>query len=144
MSTIPFQPEKLKAMKIGLEALLPLRIGTAGNESRLIDAALRGNRASFDDLVKQFEPDLRAFVKRRVSEFEVDDIMQDTWVAAWGALKNFDRRSRFKTWLFGIAVNKCRDHYRASIWQRSHRPWIVTSTPSSTSSIEHTPMRLLA
>jgi len=51
-------------------------------------------------------------LRRRVREHYLDDLVQDTWLAAWNALTSFDSKSRFKTWLFAIAMNKTRDHYR--------------------------------
>ena len=99
-------------MKLALRSLVP-GIGLfPQSDHRCIECALNGDRRSFDELVVRYEGDLRAFVRRKVAESEVDDILQDTWIAAWTALRGFDRRSRFKTWLIGIALNKCRDHYR--------------------------------
>lgn len=99
-------------MKAGSRTFLLSRRSPSSEEGRQVEAALAGDRAAFDDLVRSIEGDLRLFVRRRVAEHEVDDVLQETWLAAWSALPAFDRRSRFKTWLFGIALNKCRDHYR--------------------------------
>lgn len=113
MSTLPVQDNsRLGAMKLALRSLVPQGGLFPQSEHRCIDRAVNGDRRSFDELVVRYEGELRAFVKRKVSESEVDDILQDTWIAAWTALRGFDRRSRFKTWLIGIALNKCRDHYR--------------------------------
>ena len=43
----------------------------------------------------------------------IDDVLQETWLAAWVGLKGYDRRARFKAWLFGVALHKCADHHRA-------------------------------
>lgn len=40
--------------------------------------------------------------------------MQDVLLAGWSALPAFNGRSRFKAWLFGIAMHKCADFHRAS------------------------------
>lgn len=49
----------------------------------------------------------------RVGSEIADDVLQETWIAAWAALPGFAGRSRFKAWLFGIAVHKAADAQRA-------------------------------
>jgi RNA polymerase sigma-70 factor (ECF subfamily) len=99
-------------VKAGSRSFLLSRRSPEASEERLIQDALAGSRTAFDDLARRFEEDLRHFVRRRVGDHETDDVLQETWLAAWCALPAFDRRSRFKTWVFGIALNKCRDHHR--------------------------------
>lgn len=82
-------------------------------ESRRVRAAIHGDRAAFDELVALHEPEIRRYVSKRIIASAVDDVLQDVWVACWAALPNFDQRSRFKTWLYGICLHKIRDHYRA-------------------------------
>ena len=79
----------------------------------MIRAALEGDKGSFDALVERYDAGLRAFLGRRLAMPELDDVVQETWLAAWTALPSFDRRSRFKTWLYALSLNKCRDHHRA-------------------------------
>lgn len=82
-------------------------------QRRLVEAACRGDKAAFDRLVGALEGQLRGFLLRRVGPNAVDDLLQDVWLACWVGLSKFDRRSGFKTWLYGIALHKCTDHYRA-------------------------------
>lgn len=46
-----------------------------------------------------------------------EEIVQDTFAAAWLALDSFDNRSSFRTWLCSIAKNKLRESYRKSIYK---------------------------
>lgn len=100
-------------MNSAYRAMAPAKRLDPGKERKRVDLALQGDRAAFDELVEEYKGELSAFVRRRIAQHEVDDVVQDTWLAAWNSLRAFNRRSRFKTWLFGIAVNKCRDHYRS-------------------------------
>jgi len=59
-----------------------------------------------------FETEIRAFVARRVNAQSLDDVMQEIRVAAFGSAHSFSQRSSQRTWLYGIALNKCRDFYR--------------------------------
>ena len=86
---------------------------TADPEGRLVAAARQGDRRAFDALVGAHESQLRGFLTRRVGSGAAYDILQETLVACWTALARFDGRSRFKTWLYGIALHKCADHARA-------------------------------
>lgn len=82
------------------------------SEERLIASAQRGDTAAFDALVRENEGALRRFVAKRVASEHVDDMMQDTWIAAWGSLPKYTVRAKFRTWLYAIAANKCRDLHR--------------------------------
>jgi RNA polymerase sigma-70 factor, ECF subfamily len=41
-----------------------------------------------------------------------EDLVQETFLAALGSIKNFQRRSSVKTWLTGILKHKIIDHFR--------------------------------
>ena len=72
-----------------------------------------GELVAFDEFVVGIEPELRRFVGRKVRPEAVDDVLQEIWVAAWQALPGYDRRSKLRTWVYGICVHKCLDYYRA-------------------------------
>lgn len=80
----------------------------------ITDRAELRAKEKFDHQIARFRGDLRTFVSRRVPEGDVDDIVQETLMAAWNGRASFDNRSQPKTWLFSIALNKCRDFYRSS------------------------------
>ncbi|MEX1378307.1 MAG: RNA polymerase sigma factor [Eubacteriales bacterium] len=46
-----------------------------------------------------------------------EDIVQDTFAAAWLSLGRFDRRSTSRTWFCSIAKNKLCEHYRRTIYR---------------------------
>ena len=47
-----------------------------------------------------------------VPEAQLDDAVQDLWIAAHRRLPDFQGRSDIKTWLFGIAINLQRNLHR--------------------------------
>lgn len=98
-------------MKLSLQGFFgPSR---RSDESSKVQRAIAGDRTAFDELVHEYESELRIFLGRKVGFSDAEDLLQDVWIAAWNAKARFDRRSRFKTWLYGIALNKCRDFYRS-------------------------------
>jgi RNA polymerase sigma-70 factor (TIGR02943 family) len=55
------------------------------------------------------------FALARIGRREVaEDLVQETFLAAWKARKSFDGRSKFGTWLLGILRRKIADYFRAS------------------------------
>lgn len=86
-------------------------------DASLVTAARGGDARAFDALVYRYQARLSQFVRARLdSAIDCDDVAQDVFVTAWRCLPNFRGDSRFKTWLFGIALNHCaeaaRKHHR--------------------------------
>lgn len=55
------------------------------------------------------------YVSSRVSGSEdKKDIVQETMLSVWKAMKSFDGNSTFKTWVLGITRRKIADFYRLS------------------------------
>src|SRR5262252_3591264 len=46
---------------------------------------------------------------------QADDLVQDTFLAAWENLHAYRGSSSLQSWLLGIARNKIRDYYRARL-----------------------------
>jgi RNA polymerase sigma-70 factor (ECF subfamily) len=80
---------------------------------RLVAAAQRGSREAYDSLIRVHERQLRGFLAGRVGHNAADDVLQETWLAAWQALPKFSRRGRFRAWLYGIAFHKSIDFHRS-------------------------------
>jgi RNA polymerase sigma-70 factor (ECF subfamily) len=57
-----------------------------------------------------------------VESQQLDDAVQEVWVAAHRRLADFQGRSDIKTWLFGIALNVQRNLYRAERRHASRVP----------------------
>ena len=116
--------------------------GEANTEQRLVQAARRQDRAAFDTLVSSHHDRLRAFLARRVGLDAAEDVLQETFIAAWQAIPRLDLRVRFKTWLFGIAVHKAADHHR-SLGRRAEQETSLdlSEMPALTNPIDATERR---
>ena len=72
--------------------------------------AAAGERAAFSALMAVGQADLYRFVRRYVGDAdEALDLVQDTYAAAWLAIRRYDPERPFDVWLRRIALNKCRD-----------------------------------
>src|ERR1700736_6901597 len=71
-----------------------------------IAAAAAGDVAAFEHLYRQFAPRVYGLCLRLTGQREAaEDCTQESFVAAWRALGDFEQRSRFSTWLHRIAVH---------------------------------------
>jgi RNA polymerase sigma-70 factor (ECF subfamily) len=69
------------------------------------------NNAEFEALVAPHREALGRFVAMMVGR-EGEDIVQAALAAAFKDIGRFEHRSKFSTWLYGIALNLCRKHLR--------------------------------
>ncbi|MCF7823807.1 MAG: RNA polymerase sigma factor [Candidatus Marinimicrobia bacterium] len=68
---------------------------------------------AFDQLVREYSPELNNFILRMVSNVEdAQDILQDTFVRVWEKSHQFKGNSSVKTWIFRIAINLSYSHLK--------------------------------
>jgi len=73
----------------------------------LVERARRDDIAAYDELVRRYQERIYATVYHMTSNHEdANDLVQDTFVKAYRALKSFKGDSSFYTWIYRIAVNK--------------------------------------
>jgi RNA polymerase sigma-70 factor (ECF subfamily) len=82
------------------------------SDEELMEAVAAGDAGALEALSRRYERPLHQFLWRHLGGRDVDDLYQETWLRVVRAAARFDRRRRFSTWLFQIAVNLCRDHHR--------------------------------
>jgi RNA polymerase sigma-70 factor (ECF subfamily) len=82
-----------------------------------LDRCRAGDEDGFRELVALTEPRVRRLIGRlALHRADLDDLVQETYLRAWRALRGFRGDSGFATWLYRIAVNVTRT------WLRSRRP----------------------
>ena len=65
-------------------------------------------------LISRHAPSVLSVTTRMLGRSaDAEDVAQDTFVSAYKALPRFQFESKFSTWLYRIAVNKCTDALRA-------------------------------
>ncbi len=76
------------------------------SDRELVDAARKGDAEAFGVLVRRHQKRIyRLAVHLLRDAAEAEDVTQDTFVRAYGALDRFDGRSEPFTWMYRIAVN---------------------------------------
>jgi RNA polymerase sigma-70 factor (ECF subfamily) len=83
------------------------------SEETLAQAMFQGDAQAARELIQRYRrPLFGLLVQLTGSQSDAEDLFQDTFVRALGAQRGYDRRRRFKPWLFAIAVNLARDRHR--------------------------------
>ena len=83
------------------------------DDSVLIREAQRGNRAAFEELVRQYDQAvLRLALNLTRSEQDAQDIYQEAFLKAYRNLGSFRFECSFYTWMYRIVTNLCLDHIR--------------------------------
>ncbi|PKV12537.1 RNA polymerase sigma factor [Xanthomonas prunicola] len=84
--------------------------------------AARGDRAAYEAIYRRHAPRLYALVWRLCggNAARADDVLQDTFVAAWKALPQFRFQSALGTWLYRLAVNTALMELRARSASSDH------------------------
>ncbi len=77
------------------------------DETELLAAARSGDRDAFSTLAEAQRDRLTRFVVVLCPE-DADDLVAESIARAWESLDRFEGKSRFSTWLHGIALNLCR------------------------------------
>jgi RNA polymerase sigma-70 factor, ECF subfamily len=81
-------------------------VKAADEERELVQAARHGDEGAFRRIFDLQVEGVRAAAARVVGEgADADDVVQDTFLAAFRNLKRFQGRSSLRTWLYRIAVN---------------------------------------
>lgn len=95
-------------------------------DDQLAASAVAGDERAFARLIARHKDGLYRFIRRYTGDpDEAYDLLQETFAAAWTALKRYDAARSFPTWLRSIALNKCRDWSR----RRAVRRWLTRSDP---------------
>lgn len=96
------------------------------DDTLLIREAQRGNRAAFEELVRQYDqPVLRLALNLTRSEQDAQDIFQEAFLKAYRNLGSFRFECSFYTWVYRIVTNLCLDHLRKKQVRKEDPPVAV-------------------
>jgi len=101
------------------------------SDSELIAAVLKGDAASFEPLIKKYQPRVFATARRYARrESEIEDIVQEVFLKSFQKLHTFRGDAPFEHWLMRLAVRTCYDFLRGH--QRNREmPFTELSEPES-------------
>jgi RNA polymerase sigma-70 factor (ECF subfamily) len=92
-------------------------------DRELVDAARGGDGEAFGTIVRRHQKRIFRLTSHLLrSAAEAEDVTQETFVRAYGALARFDGRSEPFTWIYRIAVNLSLNAIRARKTTRNSAP----------------------
>jgi RNA polymerase sigma-70 factor (ECF subfamily) len=85
----------------------------SGTEQALVTMALGGDQKAYKTLFETYRQAIFHIVVKIVhNSEEANDLVQETFIKAFGSLKTYDHNYRFSTWLYKIAANCSIDYLR--------------------------------
>ena len=83
------------------------------SEQRLIKKSIQGDKNAFGKLVKLFQDQILLLTADYLGNYEeAKDAAQDVFIKAFEKLESYNQNSKFKTWLYRIAINTSIDYLR--------------------------------
>ena len=118
------------------------------DDSSLVAAVLSKDRKATAEFVARFADGLYAYVRSRLAPRydEVDDLVQEIFLAAWENLNRYQGSGLLQAWVMGIARHKVEDYYRARLRalepiEDSHQDHLASSVvPEFHEALEHEEM----
>lgn len=89
------------------------------HEAALLAGCRAGERDALDTLIKKYQPAVLRVCTSLLGTPEVEDLVQDVFIKVLKKIRDFEGRSALFTWIYEIAVNRCRDELR----RRKRRRW---------------------
>ena len=104
-------------MSITTDAQAPVQPADARDRADM-ERLAAGQDAALNDLMERHATPVFHFLCRMVgNEDDANDLAQETFVRVFRARTNFRTGEKFSTWLFTIAANLARNHFR---WRARH------------------------
>ncbi|WP_290057413.1 RNA polymerase sigma factor [Amycolatopsis solani] len=100
-------------------------------DTDLATRAAAGDEAAFGALVREHTPRMyRVALRITGSPAEAEDVVQESWLAAWRALGTFRHESAVSTWLYRVVTNS------ALALLRRRKPTISLDEPAGQSTVD--------
>lgn len=93
-------------------------------DSEIMERVQNGDHEVFGTLVSRYAPRLCRFAESKLGDAALaEDVVQETFLAAFAARGTYNPQFAVTTWLWTILLNLCRRHWRrsrsgsASVWE---------------------------
>ncbi len=84
-------------------------------DKELLSLYVGGDDSALTELVERYQRELYGFIYRHVgNQADSEDLTQKVFVNLFLKANQFSGKSTFKTWLYQIALNQCKNHYRSN------------------------------
>lgn len=102
-----------------------------GEDKVFFDLWLKGDEKGFSALYNKYKNRVFGFLFKMTGERDVaEDLLQETFLAAYRNAFQFDRTRSFLSWLFGIAHKRTIDYFRHARVETDHQREAVEAVGS--------------
>lgn len=108
------------------------------SDAALVERVRAGQSDCFAELVRRYQSALARVARSRLGRADwAEDVVQETFLAAFKSCGSYDPRYSFRTWLWTILLNQCRGHYQRRMRRASVEPLPTDSDPIDTCGGRH-------
>jgi len=105
------------------------------NDLILVERFKGGDRTAFKELVLKYQKEIYFLAYRMVlNKEDAADVVQEIFVQVFRKIHQFRSASTFKTWLYRVAINQCKNFFRTLKKNREYVPiedYVVTDPNDS-------------
>lgn len=88
-------------------------MGPINKENEILE---RSNEDIVDYIIEEYGEEIKRVIFTYVKNYaQTDDIFQEFLIKVYTNMDQFKKESKLKTWLYRIAINKCKDYLRSPI-----------------------------
>ena len=81
-------------------------------DRELVELTKSGQKKAFEVLIMRWQDSIYTLCYRKLSHQEQsEELTQEIFLAAYKHITSFRNESKFSTWLFQIAINRCKNHH---------------------------------
>ena len=89
-------------------------------EAEIVARVLKGDRQAYALLVDEYKSPIYNLAYRMTGNLEdADDLTQETFIRAYQYLWRYDTSKKFFTWLYTLALNLIRNHFKKNKYNKS-------------------------
>ena len=104
--------------------------GLSWTDEELVARSIEGDLESFNQLVLRWERPIYALAYRVIGrEEDARDVCQETFLRAYRAYRSLPRDANVRAWLFSIATNLTKNHFRSESRRRLAYREVQASAP---------------
>ncbi|HPJ71736.1 MAG TPA: sigma-70 family RNA polymerase sigma factor, partial [bacterium] len=98
-------------------------------DEKLIERCAGGDTGALEELMGRYRDPLMAFMVGMIRDYHrAQEAYQDTFIRVFRGAPKFRAGKKFKTWLYAIAANRCRDELRS---MKRKRTWSLDAPLTS-------------
>lgn len=100
------------------------KASSAESDIALMRRVQAGDAQRFSDLIRRYQaPLLRVAASRLGRQDAAEEVVQETFLAAFKSRHTYDEQYSFRTWLWTILLNQCRSYLRSRRRTPRVSPW---------------------